>query len=372
MNEDWKTADDPESHQKRIRSGFYPDEWFPISHSQIERYELCPRWYEFENIKRLGRESGHAASIGTELHDIQRELAELGLEGTRTYLSAMVPLTRSKDFKLLRDALEQVYIKREYLYSTEATYHWEWEAQRDRDGKLLKVQFEARPDFIFIDPIEGQLEIVDGKSSKDVLPEIDDDPQGLSYSVVVTNLPEFDLFASQDILFTQIQWAKGRTVSTIFSVDKIVEWGEFLKNKTKAILNDEEFKPQTGVHCQWCPFILKCDAGQKKLPELVEIADMELPAHIDNWEDATRIAEGLAYLRAFYLRYEKALAGYMRFAEKTEGWKDLDIPSGKYVFEAMDGRKLKDGITGLLERHPEEKAMITGSWYSRLTLKRKR
>src|SRR5215472_15800716 len=110
---DWTTSDDPESYQRRIRSGFYPDEWFPTSYAQIEVYETCPKRYEFENVLRLGRETGAAAEMGSALHQIQQELAELGFDGAGDYINVMVPLTKKREFKLLKSALDELAIKRE-------------------------------------------------------------------------------------------------------------------------------------------------------------------------------------------------------------------------------------------------------------------
>src|SRR5437899_663156 len=76
---------------------------------------------------------------------------------------------------------------------------------------------------IFIGPDVSWIEIIDGKSSKDVLPNVDDDLQGLDYSVVVINHPEFEFFSDEDILFTQAQWAKGALVSTKFTNQRIRE-----------------------------------------------------------------------------------------------------------------------------------------------------
>lgn len=371
----WHSADDPDSYQRRVRSGFYPNEWFPISHSQIAVYDTCPKRYYFENVVRLEKESGEAAELGNDLHGIQLEIAELGIEGARNFVSAMVSLSKTREWKKLKEALDQIAIKREYLLSAEQRHHWTWPVRREYDDRELKVQFEAKIDLVFLNPFENWIEIIDGKSSDDVAANVDHDQQGLTYaSILSTNLELAPFFESAQIIFTQAQWAKGRLVSTTFSLDELREWLRFLKEKVKRIVNDIDYEPRTGVHCQWCPFIFKCEAAQKKLPPVVRIAERDLPVNIASLDEAQQAAEGVAYLRAIVRRLESGLAGYLRFLEQTGaagGPAKLEIPGGTWRFESFDNRKPEGGIEGLLARHPEERAGLTGKFYSRLVLKKK-
>lgn len=291
--------------QLRIRRN-EEDGFFPISYSRIKRYQECPRWYKYENIDKLGRIQGTAAELGSAAHVFQEVMATDGIEKALIAARAMVPLSKSDEWLNAKNIIESIIIKKDYLYLAEKALHMEFPGEKD--GKEYVIQLEAKIDQLFVYP--KKIEIIDGKSGRQVETNLDGNPQGKTYGVtVLENLWELEI---EEVIFTQAQWKYGRLISTRFSIEELVEYKQQIIAVGRKMLNEKEFLPTPGTQCHWCPFVLRCDAAQKMLPPLVEIAGEKLPPAITSDEEAEIIAQGVIHLEEILKRYKDAIRGYIK------------------------------------------------------------
>jgi RecB family exonuclease len=294
-----RTAD----QQLRIRKNEEPF-FFPISYSRIKGFQECQLRYKFENIDKLGRISGEAAELGTAAHTFQEVMHTDGIDRANDIARALVPLSQSDEWLNAKKIIESIVIKKDHLYLSEKPLHMEFPGRKD--GNDYTIQLEAKIDQLFVYP--DQAEIIDGKSGRQVDTDLDNDPQGKIYGVVV--LENLGDLGFKDIIFTQAQWRYGRLVSTTFSIEELQEYKYQIMAVGQKMLEETEFEPTPGNHCHWCPFVMRCDAAQKMLPPLVEIAGEKLPPAITSDEEAEIIGQGVLHLEEIAKRYRAAIRGY--------------------------------------------------------------
>jgi PD-(D/E)XK nuclease superfamily protein len=301
-----------EEKQQRIRRGEEPG-YFPITFSRIDRYQECPRHYQYEYVDKLGKVSGDAAELGTALHVFQEILFTDGIEKANEIATAMVPLAMSEDWQNARKIISEISIRKDALYATEARFHWEFKALRVTEAQEPEpwtVQVETKIDQLFVFPEKGIAEVVDGKSGRRVEKDVRNDSQLKTYAIsAIRNLEGLGIHT---VIGTQAQWRLGKLVSASWSVEELEDFAQQIEGISATILNDQKFKPTPGVHCMWCPFALRCDAAQKLLPKEVKIGEKTLPVLIDNAEDATNVAAGIVHLEAILKRYRDSLRGFIR------------------------------------------------------------
>jgi hypothetical protein len=369
-----------EEKQKRIRQGTEKG-YYPISYSRIDRYEECPAWFKFEYIDKLGHIGSDKAELGTALHVFQELLFTDGIEKANEIATAMVPLSMSEDWENARKIIEQIAIKKDNLYAAEARFHYEFPVLKvGEEVETVTIQVEAKIDQLFVYADQGIAEVVDGKSGRNVEKDVEHDAQLKLYGLtVLKNLEGLDVHT---IVGTQAQWRLGRLPSASWSKEQLEEFGQTIERKAAVMVNDQEFVPKPGTHCMWCPFVLRCDAGQKYLPKEVTIGGKTLPVIIDNPETAQRVGEGILHLEAMLARYKNSLRGFIkefrspvRVGEKTFDWHrhytyKLSDLEGFIRFGSENNLDLSpyvsfNNTTGktLIKNHPEAKeSLVSTQW----------
>lgn len=334
-----------QEQQLRIRKGEEPG-FFPLSYSRIASFDKCRLRYKYENIDHLGRVSGDAAALGTAAHTFQEILATEGIDKANDIARALVPLSKSVEWMNAKEIIESIVIKKDFLFLAEGRLHWEFPAEKD--GQDYVIQVEAKIDQLFVYPEKETIEIIDGKSGTQVPTEYElkQDVQGKTYAVVVLeNLADLGI---KKVIFTQAQWHYGRLVSAEYSIDELIEYRYQLMAIGQDMLNETRFEPTPGNHCHWCPFVFKCDAAQKMLPQMVEIAGLQLPPAITTDEQAVQIAKGVLHLEEIIKRFRAAIKGW---TEETGSV----IKIGEGGFGKMRRSTLKIADLKLLQETAAEK-----------------
>ena len=373
-----------EEKQKRIRRGEEPF-YFPITFSRIDRYQDCPRWYQFEYKDKLGHIGSDAAELGTALHVFQELLFTDGIEKANEIATAMVPLTMSEEWQNAKAIIEQITIKKDFLYAAEAKLRYEFKSIRvPKEGapEPWTIQNEAKIDQLFVYHDQHTLEVIDGKSGRQVEKEVAKDMQLKLYCLTaLKNLEDLDI---RTVIGTQAQWRFGRLASATWTLDEMQEFDVMIERIATAMLNDEEFDPKPETHCMWCPHALRCDAAQTLLPKEVTIGDKTLPVIIDNDETATKVGEGILHLEAILARYRNSLRGFIRefrtpvrVGEKTFDWHrhaTLKIGSLGDLLERANDSSIDlspyisfNNTTGrsLIKKYPEIKEALVESQYEK-------
>lgn len=355
-----------EEQQLRIRKNEEPG-FFPLSYSRIDSYKRCARRYKYENIDKLGRESGDYADLGSAAHVFQEVMFTDGIDAANDAARAMVPLSKSQEWMNAKAVIESIVIKKDHLFLAEGRMHWEFPAIKEMkdansqranelgisSSEVYTIQIEAKIDQLFVYPDTKTIEIIDGKSGTQVPneTELKQNVQGKTYAVVVLeNLAGLDI---ETVIFTQAQWHYGKLVSAKFSIEELGEYKQQLMAIGQEMLNEQKYEPTTGNHCHWCPFVLMCDAAQKKLPKMVKIAGVELPPVITNDEEAEQIGQGVIHLEEVLKRFKAAIRGYTE-----ETGKPIRIGEGGWGKFRRSTLKIDD-LSVLLKKAEEDKVDLT-------------
>lgn len=350
--------------QIRIRHNEEPG-FFPLSYSRIDGYKRCKLRYKYENIDKLGRVSGEHADLGSAAHTFQEVLLTDGIEKAADMARAMVPLGKSKAWLNAKAIIESIEYKKDHLYLSERSLHWEWpatklmpDAQSSRaeqigvsSSEVYTIQLEAKIDLLFVNTEAKSIEIIDGKSGRQVDTKLDENVQGKIYAItVLENLGDLDI---ERILFTQAQWHFGRLVTVEYSREELVEYKAQIEAIGRQMLNESEYKPTPGNHCHWCPFVMRCDAAQKILPPLVEIAGEKLPSVITSDEEAAAIGQGVIHLEEIVKRYKEAIRGYVKETKRP-----IKIGEGGWDWFRRSTLKVED-LDVLIKLASEKKINIS-------------
>ena len=107
-----------EEKQLRIRRNEEPG-YYPFTYSRADRYKDCAAWFKFEYIDKLGYVGSDKAELGTALHVFQELLFTDGIERANEIATAMVPLSMSEDWENAKAIIEQITIKKDFLFAAE-------------------------------------------------------------------------------------------------------------------------------------------------------------------------------------------------------------------------------------------------------------
>jgi hypothetical protein len=276
----------------------------------------------------------------------------------------MLTLGQQAELKKIKTAIEQIDFKGQ-PYATERRFHFYWPVLRERDDKILNVQFEAKLDILYLHAEDFEAEIIDGKSGRYVSSNIDNDPQGAAYGLAVIRCQELEHFGVMNVVFTQAQWATGKLVSTQFSREDLEVFERQLQATVSEMVNAGGYRPRPGSYCQFCPYIFHCPVGSQLIPSIWNLAGKDIPVRISTDEEAVEVAEQVLYLDAIVKRYRDALKS--RIGQTNQ---DIEVSNGKWTLEIVTNKNLEGGTKGILERHPEEKDRVKESHYAKLKFER--
>ena len=239
------------------------------SYTQIETYERCPKQYQYRYLIKVPEPESSALSFGSSVHRalelFYKDIMEKRLVDLSTLLThfktSFIPLgylsrtlqQRSLETgsKILTDYYEKFYDNSSEVYAVEKNFS-------------LKLEFKDKEYFVGgkIDRIDknGDLfEIIDYKTGKMPLErELKNSLQLGIYALAAMDQKFLNLSPEQ-ITLTFFYLDKGEKFS-LQAAKRNLE--EVKSDVLEALLKMEtgEYPPNSGHHCEWCPFKIICPA----------------------------------------------------------------------------------------------------------------
>jgi len=258
-----------------------------LSPSSAAAFEQCPRRWRFKYIERQPEPSGEAALVGSFAHRVLEFVCGLPpvhrtLDQAKALAKELWPeFATDEDFVSLDldDEAARAFRWRAWLAIT-GLWDLEDPARVDVVATEQKVQVSLG-DVPFVgivdrvDRIAGKLVVSDYKSGS--VPAVrwrsDKIQQVMLYAAALARTGEQPerarlLYLGQQVIDTAV-------------TDRRIEEAEGTLGQTwldvgRACTNDE-FEPNTGVLCGWCPFVDQCAEGRQELAKRAEAGT--LPAH---------------------------------------------------------------------------------------------
>lgn len=253
------------------RAGIDP-EIFPVSHSSVEKWRECPKQYYYDKVARLGRVSGSAADKGTEIHDELQSLAQ-----SREFKqSTLVQLGDEQDYERLRSNALRIFAALPDFgfdassVQAESTKHF---YLRLSDGRHAEV--EIRVDLSDVDATEGILKILDYKTGRWVVTDLDVEDEDAD-SPKVKDANQLKLYGwgmarilAEEEIFVflvecyQAQVRSGDILGIAFTLEDLEKFGKSWLRTVEAMAADKEFVAKPGKQCFLCPYSHQCEVGAK-------------------------------------------------------------------------------------------------------------
>lgn len=240
-----------------------------ISYSQLDTYEMCPLRYKYQYVLKIPSASNSAASFGTSIHSAlqafytrYRENANLTLEDLLAlFKQAWVPVGYASAVheKRMQDEGRQMLTQ---FYHTHHTPHIK---PIDLE-KFFKIKVK---DQIFVtgkidrvdDMGDGVIRIIDYKTGKK--PDEKQLSKSLQLSIYTMAAMEPSLYNKPigkiELTFYYLQNNESVTVSK--NLEDIANTREELVSQVHKI-QQANYEPKVGPHCDFCPFRLICSAWQ--------------------------------------------------------------------------------------------------------------
>lgn len=321
------------------------------SYSRLKRFEECAYAWWLKYVEGLSDNSyREAGELGSALH----EYFAARIRGVTA--EPAPPLSKHRDWGYMKRQIDQIvgYIDQRDVVAVE-----EWfTADVDVDG--FTVTERARVDLLLIDD-EGVASIPDLKSGWRLPKRIEDWDQGPRYAwIVKQRYPHIT-----GVRTWPIRLRPGPVLPALeMTTEDIDRYGELLKRRLRAYVQERDYKPQPGEHCRHCAFLLRCPAGTDWLGPQLELAGQKLGFQLQNEEDRAEAVRALIWLRAANDRVTSLLrrstsehgpirlpdgtvAGFRR-REKQWRWRKEEIEEPEYylqfeVFRPTDDGQLLEG-----------------------------
>ncbi len=240
-----------------------------ISYSQLDTYEMCPLRYKYQYVLKIPSASNAAASFGTSIHSAlqafytrYRENADLTLEDLlQMFKESWVPVGYASAAHEKRMQAEG----REMLKNFFETQHTTHIKPIDLE-KFFKVKVK---DQIFVtgkidrvdDVGDGKIRIIDYKTGKK--PDEKQLAKSLQLSIYTMAAMEPSLYNKPigqiELTFYYLQ--NNETITVSKNLEDITNTREELVAQVHKI-QEGNYEPRVGPHCDFCPFRLICSAWQ--------------------------------------------------------------------------------------------------------------
>ena len=237
-----------------------------LSFSQIKAFETCPRQYEFSHIHRIPGKGSHVFSYGKSIHAALQHFYQGLLDGREPKREELVEL------------LDMHWVN-EYYQSALHSKERKKEAKEalnkyfDRYENVMKAPYAVEKGFNlkvgqytfkgFIDRMDqeddGTITIIDYKSGSPPKKQkdVDENVQLSLYALAVQEV--FEMTPGRLVLEyvdAGERWETQRSQEELNQLkDELLE--------TVAEMQDSDFLPTPGFHCQFCDFKNICDAAQR-------------------------------------------------------------------------------------------------------------
>lgn len=209
-----------------------PSAW---SYSALKLYEQCPLRYKYSKIDKLPEEEAEHLKRGNALH----KQAELFLKGE----IKKVPEGIKSIEKILKDLK-----KNQATSETRYQFNVEWKPVNSWFGK--DVWLRAISDAEYDGEQPAQRIVMDFKTGK--IREQDHTSQGSLLALAVMSAkPAIESVAFYGIYIDQPEKIKAYGIH--YNIDLAAKRKPW-ENRVKVMFGDEEYKPNPGALCGWCPY----------------------------------------------------------------------------------------------------------------------
>lgn len=240
-----------------------------VSYSQINVFQTCPLQYRYQYILKIPIQPSAAASFGSTIHiALQKFYSVYKDDGNKFneedlikfYYENWIPIgyhsfshekkMKKEGEKMLRNFFKKFHHQKINICALEKSFKLKLDGKITLTGKIDRI-----------DKNNNQIEIIDYKTGS--VPkenQLKKDLQLAIYTLAVAYNPSFKVKLN-DISVTYYYLQKGEKFTQKKSADEIEKAKEKIIKIVKQI-NQNEFPPNVGPWCDFCPFRMICEAWQ--------------------------------------------------------------------------------------------------------------
>lgn len=240
-----------------------------FSYSQINTYQTCPLQYKYQYILKIPIQPSAATSFGITIHSalqrfysVYKDSPNKGNEDLliKLYYDCWIPIgyhskhheekMKKEGEVILRDFFKKFHHPKINIYALEKPFKLKINEKIFLTGKIDRIDKE-----------KNQIEIIDYKTG--TLPKDKDLKKDLQLAIYTLAIVHNPLFKANldDISVTYFYLQKGEKITRKNSSSEL----DLAKEKIIKIateINKNEFSPQVGPWCDFCPFRIICEAWQ--------------------------------------------------------------------------------------------------------------
>jgi len=258
---EWEKPDAPIRHHPEAPVITY------VSYSQVETFEKCPLQYRYRYVAKIPTPSVPALSFGEIIHGAMNQFYLLHMEKKSPTVDTLIALyeqswsssnyqhkkheddMRAHGETILREYYEKTYHPSQHVLSLEQAFKIKINPHLTLGGKIDRV--DRLPD--------GTIEIIDYKTG--TAPRARNVQDDLQLSVYALAACDQSLYGyDPDNVTVSLYFFEGQEkISSKRTGDQLAIVRAKIAD-TGAKMNQSEFLPTPGKHCDFCEFRLICDA----------------------------------------------------------------------------------------------------------------
>lgn len=238
-----------------------------LSFSHLDTYRTCPLRYFYRYQLNLPSQTNSSASFGQTIHNTLQlfyknylEDKNIGLKNLlEIYQNNWIPIgynsqahqnrVQTEGKKILENYFHKFHPPKNKIIGLEQSFKLKINQQLYISGKIDRIDADAK----------SNLEIIDYKTGKQPsLKDLEKDLQLSVYALAATDKQFLNKKLSQ-VTFSYIYLQNDEKVSLKKTGTDVASIKKTLIETAKEI-NQQQFLPQPGRHCDFCPFKIVCDA----------------------------------------------------------------------------------------------------------------
>lgn len=238
-----------------------------LSFSHLDTYQTCPLRYFYRYQLNLPSQTNSSASFGQTIHNTLQLFYKDYLEDKRVdlknlldiYQNSWIPIGYNSQAHQNRVQTEGKKILKSYFHKFHPPKYKIIGLEQSFKLKINQLLYvSGKIDRIDAD-IKGNLEIIDYKTGKQPSPkDLGKDLQLSVYALAATDNQFLNKKLSQ-VTFSYIYLQNNEKISLKKTNDDVILIKKTLIETAKEI-NKQQYPPQPGKHCDFCPFKIVCDA----------------------------------------------------------------------------------------------------------------
>lgn len=238
-----------------------------ISYTQIQTFELCPLKYKYQYILKIPSEPSGVASIGSSVHKTLDLFYRAVKEKKEPDISDLKTIFNSTWIPIGFSSLEQEKNSKEHAWEMLQNYYnkYHTEPSNIKDTEqFFNIKIDNLKVIGVIDRVDkkdGYLEIIDYKTgSKPDEKKLKKNIQLSVYAYATTQKNLYNVPLNK-ITVTYYYLKDNEKLSFQKNEKDIEKMKEDIKLIVEKI-NNSDFKPKVGKHCEFCPYRMICEAWQ--------------------------------------------------------------------------------------------------------------